>query len=167
MSCGIKVIHTLFQNISGLQKLHALHIISFRAEDTCVFVIQELRRFAIDILSCYPELKLEYIGFGSASTTLARIKRKNKKPVGEEKGKGKGKAKAFSVGGGGGGGFYPGFGPLGVEGVSEDEEEDEDEGDEGAGGGGGGVNLEVEETLRFCEVVGVRIFRKDVMGGRV
>lgn len=158
VSCGIKSIHTLFQNISGLRVLKALHIISFRAEDTCVFVVQELRRFAIDIMSCHPQHKLEYIGLGSALAQITRfVKKSEAKAEGKKE---KSKAKSFATL------HTDPLSPIDIDGFGLSDSESDYESDGGIECGNG-VKLKVSESIRFSEVEGVRIFMRDAVHGRL
>lgn len=109
-------------------------------------------------MSCHPQLKLEYIGLGS---TLARITRVVKKSEPKTEGKkGKSKAKSSAI-------FNTGpLSPIGIDGFGLSDSESEYDSDEGFECGSD-IKLEVSESMRFCEVVGVRIFRKDVVHGRL
>ena len=49
------------QYFSGLAKLRALHILHFKNNDTCIWVMREILRFIVDNLSHHPESKLEWI----------------------------------------------------------------------------------------------------------
>ncbi len=53
--------HCLMQHIAGLSELRALHVVHLRNDDTCVWVMRETKRFLIDNVSHYPDLKLEWI----------------------------------------------------------------------------------------------------------
>ncbi|KAL2876197.1 hypothetical protein SGCOL_008558 [Colletotrichum sp. CLE4] len=60
-SLGIRAMHTFMQHLGGLVNLRALNVISFRNDDTCVWVMRETRKFLVDNLSHHPHMKLEWI----------------------------------------------------------------------------------------------------------
>ncbi|KAI6781102.1 uncharacterized protein J7T54_003269 [Emericellopsis cladophorae] len=59
---NISAVHTMIQNISQLKQLRAFHILRFKNNDTCVWVMREIVKFVIDSLAHVPESKLEYVG---------------------------------------------------------------------------------------------------------
>lgn len=141
-------------------------MINFRNEDTCHWVVREIRKFAVDSVSHNPEMKLEYIAL---ENTVERLVRRAKKTKSKGKGKAmeKGKGKGKEMGGGttSGGPAVPTLdsilSPPPISESSEDEylnSEDEV---------GPGLKLETLEGVRFYDIFGVRIFRKDVMMGRL
>lgn len=75
----------------GLVSLRALHTLSFRTEDTCIWVKKEFRKFCVDNVSHHPEMKLEYLAL---ETTVERLFRRveSKPPNLDPKGKGKSKS---------------------------------------------------------------------------
>src|SRR5437016_11790065 len=69
-----------------------MHIINFRNEDTCHWVVREIRKFAVDCVSNNPEMKLEYIALENTVERLVRRAKKTKlKGKGKAMDKGKGK----------------------------------------------------------------------------
>ena len=170
-----------------MASLRALHIISFHTEDTCLWVMRELRKFAIDSVAHHPQMKLEYIGLDHTVERLLR------KPKGASKSKAdrrKDKAKASS----------PvsetpnvnGVAPTTVQGLTNGETQKsphpceamtngsaphasngEIDDDSSSSDEGGDEDLqpllkiETLENVRMYDVDGVRIFRKDVMAGRL
>ncbi|OLN97334.1 hypothetical protein CCHL11_01077 [Colletotrichum chlorophyti] len=173
---GIRAVHTFMQHISGLVNLRALNVTQFRNDDTCVWVMRETRRFIVDNLCHYPELKLEWISIDD--DRVERIirpppqtpaaKREEKK----NKGKAKAKAKAsasyggFSASGTGVGvGSASGndsFPPLPIPGWDTDTDSDDEDTDIVAN-----TKLETVEGVHFYDVWDVRIFKKEVMTGRL
>lgn len=139
-------------------------MINFRNEDTCHWVVREIRKFAVDSVSHNPEMKLEYIAL---ENTVERLVRRAKKTKSKGKGKAMEKGKGKEVGGG-----TTSDGPtvptldsiLAPPPVSESSE---DEGLNSEDEVGPGLKLETLEGVRFYDIFGVRIFRKDVMMGRL
>ncbi len=139
-----------------------MHIITFRNDDTCHWVIREIRKFAVDSVSHNPEMKLEYIALDN---TVERLVRRAKQPKSKGKGKavnkGKGKEKAS---GAGPGTSFPSLDSMLLPSPpSESSEDDMDTEDDLVPG----LKLETLEGVRFYDIYGVRIFRKDVMLGRL
>ncbi|KAF6816985.1 f-box domain-containing protein [Colletotrichum sojae] len=156
---GIRAIH-----ISGLVSLRALNVTQFRNDDTCVWVMRETRRFIVDNLCHYPELKLEWISIDDdrveriirpppQTPAAKKEERKNKK--------GKAKVGAAAVGGFGGSSTEQ-FPPLPVADWDSDSESDDEDTDIVANS-----KLETMEGVHFYDVWDVRIFKKEVMAGRL
>lgn len=170
--------HLLMQSLPGLKSLTAFRIVAFRPEDTCPYVGNELRRFTIDNLSHCPGLKIEYVAINSNVLRIARGARGAAKGVLKKRrsGGGAGGEAGASGGGLGGGlgvaggvGIGPGSGAgigPGMPDASSSGEEDAD-GSESDGEEGGGLVMDVVAILNFGEVEGVRIFEKDVLGGKL
>lgn len=158
-----------------------MHILFYRNDDHCPFVIREIRKFVVDCCASNPAMKLEYIALG---TTVERIVRRAKKDAKikekekearlarkttKEKGKEVLSMSGISNGSGGYGGLnfvsldalisLSGSGDIEDESSSGSEDEDEDD-DRGPG-----MRLETLEGVRFYDVYGVRIFCKDILGG--
>lgn len=159
-SMGIRVIHTFMQQLSGLINLRALHLIQLRNDDTCVWVMRETKRFLIDNLSHHPHLKLEWISIDDDDRVDRLIRpgdlpKKNKSaPSSKSKGKEKAPSPAgFSLGGE----MFPILPALDSwdQSDSEDDEELQDQG------------IETLENIHFYDVWGVRIFKKEVVTGRL
>ncbi|RYP55591.1 hypothetical protein DL771_012345 [Monosporascus sp. 5C6A] len=158
-------VHTFLQHLTGLTSLHALHILSFRNDDTCVSVLRETRRFMVDTLSHHPELKLEWIAVGDEGRaqqimrrddTLSSTKKRNT----GEKDNGKWKGPPVDANGhlsNSGGGGYPVFPAHGWEPDSES-----DDGDDPTT-----LRLDLSEPLPFYDIWGVRIFQKEIVAGRL
>lgn len=49
------------QHLPGLTALRVLHVVHLRNDDTCMWVMRETKRFLIDIVSHYPDLKLKLV----------------------------------------------------------------------------------------------------------
>jgi hypothetical protein len=141
-----------------------MHIINFRNEDTCHWVVREIRKFAVDSVSHNPDMKLEYIAL---ENTVERLVRRAKRAKSKGKGKATGKGKAKTVGNTWESSTSPIptldsiLAPPPVSESSDDEDlNSEDE-------VGRGLKLETLEGVRFYDIFGVRIFRKDIMMGRL
>ncbi|KAK3306578.1 uncharacterized protein B0T15DRAFT_145739 [Chaetomium strumarium] len=177
---SIRAMHCLMQHIAGLASLRALHVVHLRNDDTCVWVMRETKRFLIDNISHYPHLKLEYIAIDEddRADQLIRVSNWLKKDGGDgknaEKEESKGKQKAAGVnlsllnlGSNGSDLDIPAIisAELGGEGSStggDDWETDEEGDDEPIG-----QKIETVEGLPFCDVPGVRIFKKEIVAGRL
>jgi hypothetical protein len=151
------------QHLSGLVSLRALHIVQLRNDDTCVWVMRETKRFLIDNLTHHPHLKLEWISIDDDDRVERLIRasdlpKKDKKQ--SKKAKGKQKAKAVP-GGGGGNSPFPVLPPVdswdNAASSSDSESEDEDK----------DRRIETVENIHFYDVWGVRIFKKEVVTGRL
>lgn len=139
--------------------MRALHIINLRNDDTCVWIMRETKRFVIDTLSHFYDLKLEWLAIDE-DEHVERILRFKAPPKEKKKSKGKGKSKApapmFTNGD-----QYPLLSldtPADV--VSESEDDD-------MSGSEGTMKIETIENIQFCDVLGVKIFKKDVVTGRL
>ncbi|KAI9780973.1 MAG: hypothetical protein M1839_006412 [Geoglossum umbratile] len=137
----LKNFHLLLQYISGLVSLKALYILTCRTDDTCQWVVRELRSFAMDNIAHYPELKLEYLALDS---TVERVIRKKVEPKKTKKPSGVQKLLAGKE-----------TEPKDSE-TSDDENSDDDQ----------QPGLKIETlAVKFYDVYNVRIFRKDVKSG--
>ncbi|CAJ2512384.1 Uu.00g053990.m01.CDS01 [Anthostomella pinea] len=159
---SMRTLHTFIQHIAGLGQLRALQLISFRNDDTCLSVMRETRRFIVDALSHHPELKLEWLAMGDEDRAI-RIVRKPNVPKKSKKSKGKGKEREVS-----GLGLNPVASsstfpilPAGGWDISSDSDDDGDVPSLPR------VKLELMEGVAFYDVWGVRIFKKEVMAGRL
>ncbi|KAI3402165.1 hypothetical protein diail_94 [Diaporthe ilicicola] len=164
VSMGIRTIHTTLQHISGLVNLRALHVINLRNDDTCVWVMRETKRFVIDNLSHYPELKLEWLAIDD-DERVERIVRWKETPK-EKKSKSaksKGKEKAVPWTSLPNGDHFP---VLSLDNLDLGSESDEDDG-EGSTGPDGMSKIETIDNIHFYDVWGVRIFKREVITGRL
>jgi hypothetical protein len=188
------------QHMDGLAALRALHIIHLRNDDTCVWVMRETKRFLIDNVSHFPELKLEWIAIDEDDRVDRLIRISSSKggdgddgsssasdsesEGGKDKGKGKGKLPSTGLGSSSSGlglastasvedldipaliaaelgedGATSSSSGSEAGGVDSDDSEDEDE--------MVGRKIEIVEGIPFCDVEGVRIFKKEVVAGRL
>lgn len=133
--------HLLMQSLPGLKSLTAFRIVAFRSEDNCPWLSSELRRFTIDNLSHCPHLRIEYLAINSAVWRIARrgISAKGKSGV----------QKTTALGG--------------ADASSEEDDADSSESE----AEGVGLAMDIVANLKFYEVEGVRIFEKDVLGGKL
>jgi len=163
----------------GLTALRALHTIQFRTDDTCLWVMREFRKFAVDNIAHNPDMKLEYLAL---DTSVERLVRRKQPKTGKEKAadkKGKGKAKGMdntskalaeliiglgssSTWGDGGSSSSNG---LATPVLFEWQESSDDE--DPVAISKTGLKVETIEGIRFCDVTGVRIFETDVLAGRL
>ncbi len=108
--------------------------------------MRELRKFAVDNVAHHADSKLEYIALDS---TVERLMRKPKDIKKKGKGKDRNAEKENTK--------------LGVsledDDSSSDESSDEDHQP--------GLKIETLENVRFYDVFGVRIFRKDIKAGKL
>lgn len=130
--------------------LRAIHIINFRNDDTCHWVLREIRKFVVDNVSHHPSMKLEFVALDGNVERLIRPVAGAARPKGERKDKGKGKAA----------GLFPSLTAGKEEESSSSEEESEGEYTPG-------LRLKTQESGRFYDVYGVRMWRKDVLLGRL
>jgi hypothetical protein len=114
-----------------------------------MWVMREFRKFAVDSISHSPEMKLEYLAL---DLTVERLVRRP--PTKEAGKKAKGKEKD--------GGLSTSVGTANGE-ATESSDSDEDE----EVGGKTGLKVETIDGIRFSDIDGVRIFEKDVLGGRL
>jgi hypothetical protein len=166
--------HTLLQFMPGLTNLRALHTLQFRHEDSCVWVMREFRKFAVDTVSHNPEMKLEYLAL---EDTVERLVRRTPKKVDK---KGKGKEKAGAGRGkslaelallqhgipqspivGSNSLLKLGFAASLAIDAGDSEDEDLEV------GGKMGLRVETMEDIHFSDIPGVRIFEKGVLYDRL
>ena len=138
------------QNLRGLKNLYALNVLAVRTNDQCHSVIRECRKFTVDTLTHCPELKLRYLVMSGTVCQLARrpLWAIRSKTTGG-KGKGKGKEKAAVNG--------PTNEPIDALTDSENFSDIES----------GGLEMAVVKQLKFSDVVGVKIFEKEIRSGKL
>ncbi|KAI9833763.1 MAG: hypothetical protein M1819_003496 [Sarea resinae] len=172
ISMDLTNFHLLLQSFSGLENLKAFHILGFRTEDTCTWVLRELRRFAVDNIAHNPHMKLEYIALDN---TLERLIRRPRKPKKAKKAQAladpnqklstngppsAGPPSDTIVNGSSGSGNAS---PSTADGDSSSEDSD----DLDSVASGAGLKIETKEDRKFYDIRGIRIFRKDVKAGRL
>ncbi|KAK3368925.1 hypothetical protein B0T24DRAFT_680993 [Lasiosphaeria ovina] len=157
---GIKAVHAFMQRLAGLVNLRALHIVQLRNDDTCVWVMRETKRFLIDNLSHHPEMKLEWISIDDEDRVerLVRPSSTSKKDRDSKKSKGKQVATSSGVVSND---VFPVLPQIDMWNVSSDSEDDYEDGDFK------NTKIETIENLHFYDVWGVRIFKKEVLFGRL
>jgi hypothetical protein len=153
------------QHLPGLVNLRALNIIHFRNDDTCVWVMRETRKFIVDNLSHYPNLKLEWISVDDDKVDhILRASDMPKKADGDnKKKKDKGKAKATTTAAVALSSAGPSDLALLPPEALESDTESEDEVDNASSK----LKLGTMDGVHFYDVWGVRIFKKEVMAGRL
>ncbi|KAI9789133.1 MAG: hypothetical protein M1833_002768 [Piccolia ochrophora] len=147
ISMGLRSFHLLLQYLPGLANLKALYIVNFRTDDTCTWVMRELRKFAIDNVAHHAHLKLEYIALDG---TVERLDRRIVTTKTEKSEHQQGEHE------------QPKDVQLVADDLSSGEDEDTDDGNSQAG-----LKIETREGLRFYDAYGIRVFRKDVRAGRL
>jgi hypothetical protein len=148
------------RKMANLVHLRALHIISLRNDDTCVWVMRETKEFLLDNLSHYPEMKLEWVSIDE-DDKVDRILMPSELPTKTKKKKAKkekGKQKATNLSIDGGNSSFPVFPPLDIWDVDSDSDDDEEETMSG---------VERMPGVKFYDVWDVRIFKKEVVYGRL
>jgi hypothetical protein len=149
-----------------MTSLRAIHMAQFRNDDPCHCVMRESKKFMADIVTHNPKMKLEYI---SLDQSVERLVRRSRPKSTKKDKKGKGKANettkviteallgSNSTWADAGASSAP---PLDWQASSDEEAE-------AIIVGKLGLKVETIEGIRFCDVTGVRIFEKDVIGGRL
>lgn len=154
--------HTMLQHIQLLKSLRALHIINLRNDDTCVWVMRETKRFIIDTLSHFPQLKLEWLAIDE-DEHAERLIRWEAPPKDKKKSNGKVKAKQK--------GIVPvvingdQYPVLSLDNPADVDSDSDEDGD--LSGLGGGTKIEMIENIHFYDVMGVKIFKREIATGRL
>ncbi|KAH6856822.1 hypothetical protein B0I37DRAFT_83589 [Chaetomium sp. MPI-CAGE-AT-0009] len=185
-SMSIRAMHCLMQHLPGLTTLRVLHVIHLRNDDTCMWVMRETKRFLIDMVSHYPDLKLKLVSIDEDDRVdkLVRFPEPKKNaPTEQENGdgkkdgkKGKGKQKALTsiptlISSGSVNALLDSTSGVELdvpaliasELVGLEDESSDEEGDET-----GGQKIAVFEGIAFCDVADEAvIFRKEVVTGRL
>lgn len=152
----------MVQHIGELVNLKALHIQKFRNEDTCVWVMRETRRFVRDNLTHYPHLKLEWLCIDDD-----RVDRILRHPPEEEKSRGKKSKEKQKQKLGGGSSFSPAVPTYPLLSAANLSEEDDSGSEADHDRDIQDMKLELMESVQFYDIWGVRIFKKEVMAGRL
>ncbi|KAJ2907339.1 uncharacterized protein MKZ38_003196 [Zalerion maritima] len=160
ISAGIKSIHTMVQHIGNLANLRALHIQKFRNEDTCMWVMRETRRFVRDNLTHYPHLKLEFLCIDDerVDRILRHAPEEENAKADKEKEKEKANTNGTSITG-------PSYPMLSTANLADGNNSDSDS--EAGDRDIQDMTLELFESMQFYDIWGVRIFKKEVMAGRL
>lgn len=151
----------MLQQMQQLTSLRALHIINLRNDDTCVWVMRETKRFVIDTLSHFPDMKIEWLAIDD-DEHVERIVRWKEQPKKKKKGKsskGKEKAKPSSLPNG------PDLPVLALDPTTETGSDSDEE--SGNGAEEGIPRIETIDNIHFYDVWGVRIFKREVVTGRL
>lgn len=157
----------------GLVSLRVLHSVSFRPEDPCPWWPREFKKLVVDIVAHNPSMKLEYIALDANIDRLVHRKQKPKSEKVDKKGKGKAWSKEnvtkqvmeelFGIAS-----SSPTLGDGGLDGMATSFDWQESSDDDELGSiAATGLKVEVIENVRFCDISGVRIFEKDILGGRL
>lgn len=149
----------MLQQMQLLTNLRALHIINLRNDDTCVWVMRETKRFVIDTLSHFPEMKIEWLAIDEAEH-VERIVRWKELPKEKKNKAKKGKEKASSALTNGDH-QYPML-SMGNTDIGSDSDDDYEN-----GGEEGTSRILTIENIHFYDVWGVHIFKREVITGRL
>jgi len=149
-----------------MTSLRALQMAHFRNDDPCACVMRESKKFMTDIVAHNPQMKLEYIAIDQSVERLVRRSRA-KSTKKDKKGKGKANETTKVIAEA----LLSSDGTWADAGASStptfDWQASSDEEAEAIIVGKLGLKVETIEGIRFCDVAGVRIFEKDVTGGRL
>ncbi|SPQ23777.1 6319fc93-2b8f-4ed2-8a9a-e066f5ed8ccd [Thermothielavioides terrestris] len=199
LACNMSIgaMHCLMQHVAGLASLRALHVVHLRNDDTCLSVMRETKRFLIDNVSHYPDLKLRWIAIDEddRADELVRVADWPRREghffffvvliffnrlciyflprggmnlgslnlnLGSTSAEDVDVSALIAAAGLGPGG-EDGGAALGGGASSESDEEDEDDGPDGSLG----QKIETVEAIPFYEVPDVRIFKKEIVAGRL
>ncbi|KAH7136444.1 hypothetical protein EDB81DRAFT_79565 [Dactylonectria macrodidyma] len=162
ISMNIHAVHAFMQYFSGLVNLRAIHILHFRNNDTCIWVMREILNFIVDNLSHHPELKLEWIAMEDDRLDhVIRPSESAKKGEEGSKRRDKGKGKAVT-------GPNHDDNTLPVLPMSDwGSDTDSDEDDDDAFHCGKRLRLKTVGVLQFYDVWGIKIFDKEIRSGRL
>jgi hypothetical protein len=146
------------QFLPGLVNLRAIHIIHFRNNDTCIWVMREILRFMVDNLSHLPQLKVEWIAMAedrvdrvvwNADDSQKKSRDQGRRSVTKTKVT---TASAASA-------AYPLLPSLPAESESDSEEDGFDNGSR--------LRVRTFGPVQFHDVWGVKIFEKEIRTGRL
>ncbi|KAL2754391.1 hypothetical protein ACRALDRAFT_1042052 [Sodiomyces alcalophilus JCM 7366] len=181
VAMGVRAMHVFMQQLSGLVKLYALHVVHFRSIDTCPWVVRETQRFLVDILSYHPELALEWICIDDdrVERIIRGSEERDESATGEredgdkddvggattkKKGTHKKKQKEKGTTNAGASGWFASDSstyPLLPLNDSWDSASESEDGDTGH------AKIETVSDLRFYDTWDVKIFTKEVLAGRL
>lgn len=151
--------------------LVALNIIRLRNDDTCVWVMQEAKRFMLDTLAHHPHLKLEWLAIDNnlsveciKRVSLKKIVRAKKPTKAKKSRKSKGKEKAISA-------HWTGsVGTNGISGGSATGKHHDSSDSSDSSSGSSAPYKQVKLRLEHCHVDdawGVSIFDRVIIAGRL
>jgi hypothetical protein len=158
LSMDIHGVHAFMQFLPGLVNLRAIHIIHFRNNDTCIWVMREILRFMVDNLSHLPQLKVEWIAMAedrvdrvvwNADDSQKKSRDQGRKSVTKTKVTTASTASAA----------YPLLPSLPAESESDSEEDGFDSGSR--------LRVRTFGPVQFHDVWGVKIFEKEIRSGRL
>lgn len=169
---SMRCLHVFNQNARLLGNLRALHIPILRCDDPCPSLPMEGKKFLIDNLSQFPLTKLEWISINDGDC-VDHVKfnkpqsveeRKRRMAAKEAKGKSKATVVTASNGTSSKTTQYPNFSPP--ETWDDECSTDEWHGDDELTSSSSNFLVQLG-TMRFYDVWGVRIFKKEVFSGRL
>ncbi|KAI6716641.1 hypothetical protein PZA11_001772 [Diplocarpon coronariae] len=157
-SFGTNTMHTLLQYMPGLTSLRVLHTIVLHTDDNCMWVMREFRKFTVDAIAHNPDMKLEYLALDHSVDRLVRRKPMPRPASGKAKELDWTSAKALAqlVMGSSAGGW-----------VDESKYDFPDSEDDEDGIVKTGLQVETIDGMRLSDVVGIRIFERNVITGKL
>ncbi|KAK3955400.1 hypothetical protein QBC32DRAFT_333442 [Pseudoneurospora amorphoporcata] len=173
-SMSMRSLHIFNQNVRLLTNLHALHIICLRSDDQCPSLAAESKKFLIDNLTQFPFKNLEWISVSEGNCVnhikfhqpLSVEERKRRLAAKQAKGKAKATTTATTTNGTSNNtnNQYPTFPPPEI--WDGETSTDDGYGDDELAPTSSNF-FEKLGTMRFYDVWGVRIFKKEVLSGRL
>lgn len=153
----------------GLTSLRAIHVINLRIQDQCATIMGTFRKFIVDSVAHNPQMKLEYIAMQDVDRLVRRTKPRDSKKNRKGKGKAQSSTKALAEMILGNDSFWPDGGAAGgpAESIYDWQNSSDDEGDGVPDVDSSGLRIETIEGIPFMDITSVRIFEKDVIGGRL
>lgn len=153
------------QHFSNMVSLRAIHILQFKNNDTCIWVMREILKFIVDNLSHNPELELEWIAM--EDDRVDRVVRQTQDPADPNKStKGKQKAKSkepnFASALAWTSGHWTSVPALPLDGLESESDSEDDDLDSGRH-----LRLRTVGPVQFYDIYGVDIFQKEVRHGRL
>ncbi|XXG94226.1 hypothetical protein Hte_000480 [Hypoxylon texense] len=154
---GMIAMHTFIQNLGYLINLRAFQVLSFRTDDACLSVMRETRHFIVDALCNNTGLKLEWLAIGEEDRATRIVRRQ--RVIKSKKSATKSKEQATGSHGSNSGGNFPAV-PIAWDPLMEAAEEEFDDLPRVP-------EIELMEGFAFYDVYGIRIFKKEIVSGKL
>lgn len=145
------------QFLPGLVNLRAIHIIHFRNNDTCIWVMREILRFIVDNLSHLPQLKVEWIAM--AEDRVDRVVRNTEDSQNSRDRRKRSATKVKVTTASTANTTFPLLPSIPAESESDSEEDGFDSGSR--------LRVRTFGPIQFHDVWGVKIFEKEIRTGRL
>lgn len=153
---GMFAMHTFIQNIGHLINLRAFQVLSFRTDDICLSVMRETSHFIVDALCNNTELKLEWLAIGGEERATSIVRKQRARNP--KKSETESKEHATGLHGNNTSGSFPTV-PLAWDLLMEEEDEFD------------GLprlpEIELVEGFAFYDIFDIRIFKKEVVSGKL